>query len=105
MIDQSLGNGWQVLGRHVLMNQELFGRVADGRPLDLGVDGDVGSHLEVGILVNVDVAIAGPGLDYRDGGRLDNPLDEALATSGDEDVDVVREVHHLLGELMTGVPD
>ena len=54
-------------GSDVAVDQERLGGVAHARALGLGVDGDGQGLVEVGRAVDVDVAVADPGLDDRDG--------------------------------------
>ena len=50
-------HGQEGLG-HGLVHDQRLGRVADARPLGLGVDEDVDGHVQVGGGVDVDVAVA-----------------------------------------------
>ena len=60
MSPQTLGQDRQIGSGHVLVNQQLFGRVADGWPLHLGIDHDCLRHFQLRILIDIDVAVAAP---------------------------------------------
>ena len=82
-----------------------FGRVADRGAGGLGVDGDSGGHLHVGGGVHIDVAVAGAGLNHRDGGVGHHRADEAGPAAGDEDIHVLVELHQGQGGFPGGVLD
>ena len=69
------------------MDQQRLGGVADARALHLGVEGDRAGHLEVGVLVDVDVAVARCGVEDRDLGDLLERGLQAVAAAGDDQVD------------------
>ncbi len=71
----------------VLVNQQAFFGVAEGHAVDLGGDGDLEGHVEVGHLVDVDVADAAIVFDDGDGGLFDDATDESFAAAGDDEVD------------------
>ncbi len=90
--DHALGRqGREGLGEEgvsdVAVDEEGLGGVADARAVGLGVDGDRQGPVEVGTGVDVDVAVADPGLDDGHGGAGDDGLDEVGATPRDEQVD------------------
>ncbi len=69
------------------MDQQRLRRVADPRPLDLRVVGDPLRHLEIRILVDVDVAIPRRRVHHRDLGDPLQRLLQPLATSRDDQID------------------
>ena len=69
------------------VDQQGLGRVADARALDLGVDGDPPRHLEVGVGVDVDVAVAGGRVDDRHRGDVLERRLQAFAAARDQQVD------------------
>ena len=57
----------------------------------LGVLDNTECHLGVGIIVDVDVAVAVQVLDHRDARLFDQSLDQALATAWDDHINVVAQ--------------
>ena len=77
------------------MNQQRFGRVADTRALDLGVQDDVDRHFDVATGIDIDVAVSL--VVFQDGhGRLgDDPADQAFAAARNGQVDQVGKAEKL----------
>ena len=75
------------LGRDALVHQQRLGRVADPGPLDLRVVGDPLRHLEVGVLVDVDVAVARGRVHHRHLRDLLERVLQPLAAARDDQVD------------------
>ena len=69
------------------VDEQGLGGVADARALDLGVDGDPPRHLQVGVGVHVDVAVAGGRVDDRHGGDVLERRLQAFAAARDQQVD------------------
>ena len=86
---ESLG---EELGGDVPVDEQRLGGVADARAVGLGVDGDGEGLVEVGGAVDVDVAVADPGLDDGHRGLGDDRADEVGAAARDEQVDQARAV-------------
>ena len=78
------------------IDQQRLGRVADARALDLGVVGDRAGHLKIGVLVNVDVAVARRGVHHRHGRHRLQRLLQTLAAPRDH------QVHQALGGRQLG---
>ena len=92
----------ELLGRRLVHEQRL-GRVAHRRAGDLGIDGDGRRHLHIGVLIDIDMTVAGAGLDDRDGGVLYHRADQAGAAPGDEHVEVFVHPHHGRGGFPGGI--
>ena len=84
------------------MDHERFRRVAHADPLCFGVDKDLYCHLQVGILVYVDMAVSGPGLYYRDLAVLHHCADESGSASGNQHVHILPHGHELSGRSPVG---
>ena len=69
------------------VDEQRLGRVADARALDLGVERDSPRHLEVGVVVDVDVAVARRGVHHGHRGRLLERRLQPLAAARDHEVD------------------
>ena len=69
------------------INQERLGRVADARATGLGIQQDSLGHVQVGGVMNVDVAVADPGLDGRHLRVADHRVDQAGSPARYHDVD------------------
>ena len=67
--------------------------------MGLGVEHDRERLVEVGGPVDVDVAVADPGLDHRDRRLLHDAADQAGAAARDQDVDQAAGAHQLLDAL------
>ena len=103
MSPQTLGQDRQIGSGHVLVNQQLFGRVADGWPLHLGIDHDCLRHFQLRILIDIDVAVAGTGFDYRNRCRLNYALNQATAATRNQNVQIIVKVHQVAGRFVTGI--
>ena len=79
--------------RDVSMHYQRFGRVADADPLCFGIDQDAHCHIEVRVLIDVNMAVAGTGLDDRDLAVLHDRADQARSASGDQDIHVLAHCH------------
>src|SRR5205823_1719096 len=93
----------------VLVKEQVLNGVADcaAGVAGLGVDADLadfGFH-RIGRRIYVDVAVAGEMLENGDRGLLHNGADEALASAGDDEVDVAVELEKLGDERAIGVFD
>ena len=77
----------QQIGGDFPVDQQRLRRVADPRPLDLRVVGDPLRHLEIRILVHVDVAIPRRRVHHRNLGDPLQRLLQPLATSRDDQID------------------
>ena len=69
------------------VDEQRLGRVADPGPVDLRVEGDPPRHLEVGVGVHVDVAVAGRRVHDRHRRDLLQRLLQPLAAARDDQVD------------------
>ena len=91
------------LGRKVAaavgVHQQRLDRVAHRRPLGLGVEQDVQGHLLIRRRVDVQVAVADPGLDHRHLAAPDHGLDQTGAAARDQHVDQAAGGHQLAGHL------
>ena len=81
------------------VHEQRLGGVADAGAVGLGVEHDRQRHVEVGRGVDVDVAVADPGLDHRHRRLLDHRLDQARSPARDEHVDQPAGAHQLLDGL------
>ena len=84
----------------VLMDEDGFGGIADADPLGLCVEQDTHAFVDVGVLVDVDMAVADTRFD--DGNRrvLDDIADEGLAPTRNQDVDEAARSHQVSDRLM-----
>ncbi len=89
----------QELGGDALVHEQRLGGVAHAGALGLGVEDDRQRLLEVGGGVDVDVAVAGGGVDDGHGGDCLQRVLEALAAARDDQVDAVL-LGGELGELL-----
>ena len=87
------------------MHEQRLGGVADAHPLALGVDGDRFGHVEVGGLVDVDVAVAREVLENGHSRLGADASDQGLAASGNGDVDEVVHREKLAHSLTVGDVD
>ena len=69
------------------MDQHRFGGIAHAWPTGLGVQQDPLSHLEVGGIVHVDVAVADTRLDGRHLRVTDHRVDQACSPARDHHID------------------
>ena len=81
------------------MQEQRLKRIADPRALGLRVDDDRLGLLEAGGGVEVDVAVAGGGVDDGHGGHRLKRLLQALAAAGDDQIDALA-LGGELGELL-----
>ena len=77
----------QERGRHVGVHEQRLGRVADARPLQLGVEHDRLGVLEVGARVDVDVAVARRRVDHRHRRDALERVLQPLAAARDDQID------------------
>src|SRR5690606_17776837 len=90
----------------VRVHQQGFHGAADAGPVGLGVDRDVQRAVQVGRLVDVDVAVAFQVLDQGHARFVGQAGDEALAAARDDDVDPFRVGDHFAhGGAVGGVHD
>ncbi len=82
------------------MDQQRLGRVAHAGPVGLGVEDDGQRLVQVGPGIDVDVAVAGPGLDHRDRRLLHDAADQPRAAAGDEHVDQAAGAHQRLDAVV-----
>ena len=86
---RSCASGGSTSLRDAARDQQRFHRVAGAEALRLRVVGDAQRLVEVGLVVDVDVAHAVQVLDHRDARLAHQPLDQALAAARHDHVDVV----------------
>jgi len=107
---QGIRRGGQERAGHALVDQQRLHGVADARTLRLRVEADPDGHVEIGALVDEDVADPLVMLDHGDPRLADHGPDEVLAPPGDDEIDVLLElqqdvdglaVHH--GDELDGV--
>ena len=91
--------GQELVG-DVAVHEQRLGRVADARPLDLGVDDDALGHVEIGRRVDVDVAVAVPVEHVGDRGVLEDHREQRRAAAGDQAVDEAAEPDEVLCGLV-----
>ena len=77
-------------GRAGPVHQQRLGRAADAGAAQLGVQHDRARHGEVGVAVDIDVAVAFEVPDHRHARFLLHPRHQALAAARHDHVDVVR---------------
>jgi len=89
---------------HVGVHEQGLGRVAYARALDLRVEHDRAPPLEVGAVIDVDVAVAGRGVDDRDRrDALERRL-QPFATAGHDQVHEPG-LRGELGDLVAPAPE
>ena len=93
----------QEVGCDALVHEQRLGGVAHAGALGLGVEHDRLRVIQVGGGVDVDVAVAGGGVDDGHGGHRLQRLLEALAAAGDDQIDAVA-LGGQLGELLPPAP-
>ena len=84
------------------VDEQRLGGVAHAHALGLGVDDDVERLLEIGGLMDVDMAVAGAGLDNGNERLAHAALDEPRTAAGDQQVDDTAEFHEGAGGLAVG---
>ena len=77
------------------MNDQRLTGVAHADALGLGVENDVGRHLIVRALIHVNMAVAGAGLDDRNGAVIHHRTDQPCAASGNQHVHICTHPHKL----------
>ena len=82
------------------VHEQRLGGVAHRRPVGLGVEHDGQRQVEVGVPVDVHVAVADPGLDHRHRRLLDDGADQAGAAARDQHVDQAAGPHQRLRRLV-----
>ena len=85
---------------HGLVHEQRLGGVADRGALGLGVHHDGQRHVEVGVRVDVHVAVADAGLDHRHRRLLDHRADQAGSPARDQHVDQAAGAHQRLDRLV-----
>ena len=89
--------------RNCLVDQNTLHRIADGGTGALGIEEDAGTHVQVCLIVDIDVAHALAGADHWYAGLLGHGPDQPGATPGDQHVHIAVQVHQLIGGLVAGV--
>ena len=69
------------------VDQQRLGGIADAWPAGLGVQQNAFGHVEIGGLVNVDVAVADAGLDGRHLRVADHRVDQSGSPARDHHID------------------
>ena len=90
---------------HVAVDQERFHGVARRRPRDLGVFDDSDGHVQIGILVDVDVADAAPRFDAGHCRRVDDHADQAGPAAGNGQVDIAAQGQEFFDQGPVGILD
>ncbi len=85
------------------VHQHALGGVAHRGAGALGVVEDPGRHVQVGLVVDIDVAHAHAGPDDRHAGVLHHGADQPRPAPGDQHVHILRQVHQLRGGLLAGI--
>ena len=83
-VDKPLRHFGQEFARDGLVHQQRLSRVANGGALTLGVNDDAPGHGQVGLAVDVHVAVARVMLDDGDGGRFHDGADKLFSAAGDQ---------------------
>ena len=81
------------------MDQECLCRVAHAHALRLRVHDDGLGGLQVGRSINVDMAVAGAGLDHRNARLLDDSIDEPRSAARNQSIDRAARTHHRASTL------
>ena len=76
---------------HIAVDQKRFHGVARRRPRNFGIFDDVDGHIQIGILIDVDVADAAPRFDAGDGCRIDDHADQAGTAAGNGQIDIAAQ--------------
>ena len=105
VIDQRLFEHGQELRRDRPVHEADLLGIADRGAAGLGVFNDAHGLIEVGVLIDVDVADARSGLNAGHGGVAHAGTDEPCAAARDEQVDEPFGLHDLRGALVAGVLD
>ena len=85
------------------MDQQAFAGIAHRGALGLGIHQNGQGLFQVGVLVHIDMAVAGTGFDHRDSGVFHCGADQAGAAPGNEHIQIARELHKGGGSFPGGV--
>src|SRR5690606_12035996 len=101
--DQGGDDGLEMGARHVLVDEQGFGRAANAGAAHLGVEGDGDGLVEIGAPVDIDMDQAlEMGKDRHAGLGLD-PGDQRFAAPGHDDVDIaVEALEHFANRFPVG---
>ena len=93
------------MGNTTTEDEDGFEGVADAGLLALGIDDDVGGHLQIGIGVDIDVADAVVVLDDGHAGAGDDFFDQTFAAAWDDEIEVLIHLGHVLDAGAVGEGD
>ena len=79
-----------------MYHQRLTG-IADTDPLGLGIHQNFYCHIHICVLIYVDVAITGSGLDHGNGAVLHHAADQSRTASGNQYIHIFLHFHKLRG--------
>ena len=85
------------------MNQHTFGRIAHRGAGALGIIENGGGHIQIGLIVHIDVAHALTGADHRHAGLFGHCPNEPRAAPGDQHVHIPIQMHQLARGFVAGV--
>ena len=102
-LSQALGQTGQKFRGGGFVDQTDLRRVAHAGAAALGVLHDVQGHLQIRVLVHVDMADAGAGLNDRNRGVFHTGANQTRAASGNEQIHQSVGAHQLRGALAGGV--
>ena len=97
--NELLDDAGHIFRSDAFMHQQLFGGIANGRTMRLGVDDDAVRHIEIGRLVHEDVAIPCSSLDHRHRGIFGDECDEPGAAARNDDVNQAAGCNQLMHRL------
>ena len=85
------------------MNEHRFGRIADRRAGGFRIENNLLRHIAVGTRIDKDVAVARTRFDHRHRCILHHRSNQALAATGNEQIQIALEGHHFLRTGSLGI--
>ena len=99
------GDFWKTAAGSLGMDENGIESVADRRSLDLGIEDNAGRHVGVGVAVDIGVADPDAAGQHGHGGVFGHKVDQAGATTRDEQVDLLLHVQHDIDQRAVGIID
>ena len=102
---QASGQDRKKLIFYFLMDQHRLTGIAYTHTLSLGIHNNICSHLQIGSLIHISMAVTCTGLDHRDRTILNHCLDQSSAASGDQHIHILIHFHKFCCGFSGGVRD